>query len=700
MIWILFFWSIYGVKNLIIDEFNKQQMVMAEQAAAGIRGCFEYMSGELEYISKVDDVYRFNERGRRLIEDYFKRKGGIVKSVTRVDNKGKIVWLIPYDRRLIGADISSQPHVSYAIREHKISVSDIFKSVQGYSAVALHIPVIRNGEFEGTLAMLIDFEYISKKFLEKIVIGEDGYAWMVNSQGIVLYSPVPGFLGRSMYEVSSGFPDLVRIIDRMTRGEKGTGVYRYNLVREEYVDTVIKQVSFAPVEIMNKRWSIAVATPEKQILSIINNLRKEMLIIALLLIMVNGALFYFAVTGKNLKDVILKKKRYEDFLAENEAVLEVTLASAGKVAGGIAHDLNNVLAGILNAIEVLEMKHAEDEKTAKYAGFVRDAALRGAGLVKKLANLSLVGGNVNTSIDVHQVIKEALLILEDKLEEDRIKIQLDATDYIVKASPLNLRKIIIRLAGEIIDVISENGNLQIATENPERIDVESEDRKVKPERGGALRILFRIFREQGETGDIERLFLFLKEGEEPDENTEPGISDSFRRVRELGGDMGFETADDYETVSIILPVQNEDRGLKLYPEAAAGGGILIVEDEEAIRTALHRILTDLGYTVYTAEDGLSGVELFRKEHGNIDLVILDIVMPVKGGLETLQEIMEIDTETIVYMTSGYVTGVNIDDWISKGASGFISKPVTVSDLNSIVSRAITGKKSETGDRKQ
>ncbi|HPJ36302.1 MAG TPA: hypothetical protein PK358_15795 [Spirochaetota bacterium] len=78
MIWILFFWSIYGVKNLIIDEFNKQQMVMAEQAAAGIRGCFEYMSGELEYISKVDDVCMFNKRGRRLIEDYFKRKGGLL----------------------------------------------------------------------------------------------------------------------------------------------------------------------------------------------------------------------------------------------------------------------------------------------------------------------------------------------------------------------------------------------------------------------------------------------------------------------------------------------------------------------------------------------------------------------------------------------------------------------------------------------
>ena len=106
-------------------------MVMAEQAAAGIRDCFEYMSGELEYISKVDDVCVFNERGKLLIEDYFKRREGIVKSVTRVDDKGRIKWLIPYDRRLVGADISSQPHVSYAIREHKISVSDIFESVQG-----------------------------------------------------------------------------------------------------------------------------------------------------------------------------------------------------------------------------------------------------------------------------------------------------------------------------------------------------------------------------------------------------------------------------------------------------------------------------------------------------------------------------------------------------------------------------------------
>jgi two-component system chemotaxis response regulator CheY len=73
-------------------------------------------------------------------------------------------------------------------------------------------------------------------------------------------------------------------------------------------------------------------------------------------------------------------------------------------------------------------------------------------------------------------------------------------------------------------------------------------------------------------------------------------------------------------------------------------------------------------------------------------VILDIVMPVKGGVEALKEILEIDSGALVYMTSGYVAGVSIDDLMSKGAAGFINKPVTISDLSTLVSGAIADKK--------
>jgi DNA-binding NtrC family response regulator len=78
-------------------------------------------------------------------------------------------------------------------------------------------------------------------------------------------------------------------------------------------------------------------------------------------------------------------------------------------------------------------------------------------------------------------------------------------------------------------------------------------------------------------------------------------------------------------------------------------------------------------------------------------VILDIVMPVKGGIAALTEIKEIDSNALVYMTSGYVTGFSIDELMSKGAAGFINKPVTISDLSALVSGAITGKKKKDGD---
>ncbi len=148
-------------------------------------------------------------------------------------------------------------------------------------------------------------------------------------------------------------------------------------------------------------------------------------------------------------------------------------------------------------------------------------------------------------------------------------------------------------------------------------------------------------------------------------------------------------------ISVFFPVIRTDEasmGDKYGGPVKGGGTILIVEDDPAIRNALARILRDLGYNVFTAEDGADGVELFRKEQKVIDLTILDIVMPVKGGIEALKEIKEIDSDALVYMTSGYVTGISIDDLISKGAAGFINKPVTISDLNVLVSEAISDKK--------
>ncbi len=699
LIWILFFLSFHGIRKLAISEFNKQQMIMAEQASQGIATYMKHLADDLDYIMNINGVLDLSANGREVIQDYYSRNERIIKSVTRLDSKGRIVWSIPHNKKFSGTDISSQEHIKFMLREHKTSLSDVIISVQGFMAIALHVPVFRNGEFSGSLGVLLDFDELSEKFIKHIKLGEGGYAWMLSSNGTELYCPVPGHIGKTIYETSSMFPDVISMAERMIRGEKGSASYKYNLVREKFVGVEKKHASFTPVKLFNTHWSIVVATPEKQILALMDGIRNKLMMTAFFLLIINIVFVYFAVKGRKMENEILQKKKYEAFLIENEAVLEAALQSAGKVAGGIAHDLNNVFAGIINSTEVLEMKHRGDEKSEKYTGFIKDAASRGAGLVKKILNLALTGNGAYSFIDVYRIIEEAGDVFPGKNGGTvKLKIQLNAADYMVRAAPLNMRKIIIRLLTRLSGEVPDDGGLVLTTENI-RIDKQSAGGMVPALHGGDyLKVTVQALRGKSLAVNFSRLFLFLKDFNEPGDTADPGIYDIYRRVRDIGGGMALDStsgSEPYSAVMIYLPVSKVDKPAqndnKCSP-VGGGGTILIVEDDPAIRNALVRILGDLGYNVFSAEDGAAGIDIFRKEHNTIDLVILDIVMPVKGGVEALKEILEIDSGALVYMTSGYVTGVSIDDLISKGAAGFINKPVTISDLSNLVAGAIADKK--------
>jgi hypothetical protein len=442
---------------------------MAEQSSQVIIRYMDHLVDDLDFIININGTLELNAEGKVVIQDYFRRNEKLIKAITHMDRNGKILWTIPYNKKSSGADISSQEHIQYLLREHKTSLSDVFYAVQGFTAVALHVPVFSNGRFNGSIGVLIDFGEFSKMILENIKIGDGGYAWMLSASGKELYCPVPGHVGKSIYETSERFPDVISMAERMMRGEKGTAIYRYDLVKEKFVGVEKKQASFAPVKLFNTHWSIVVATPETQILSLMNGLRNKLVLTAILLMLITFVFAYSVVTARKMENEILRKKKYEAFLSENETVLEAALQSIGKVAGVIAHDLNNVFAGIINSAEVLEMKHSGDEKSEKYTGFIKDSAGRGTGLVKKILNLSLTGSSTESFVVVYRIIDEAGLVIQGERDRSvKLKTQLAAADYLVNAAPMNLRKIIIRLLARLTGEMPENGELLLRTENISR----------------------------------------------------------------------------------------------------------------------------------------------------------------------------------------------------------------------------------------
>jgi two-component system cell cycle sensor histidine kinase/response regulator CckA len=145
------------------------------------------------------------------------------------------------------------------------------------------------------------------------------------------------------------------------------------------------------------------------------------------------------------------------------------------------------------------------------------------------------------------------------------------------------------------------------------------------------------------------------------------------------------------TFHIFLPVSAKTAVAELTREDAilrGSGTILLVDDEDGIRMVAGRILQQLGYQVLPAESGLRALEIYRQEGDRIDLVILDMLMPGKGGAETFQELMGIDPGVRVLLSSGYSLDGEAQHTMAAGARGFIQKPYRLAVLSHKVAEII------------
>lgn len=115
------------------------------------------------------------------------------------------------------------------------------------------------------------------------------------------------------------------------------------------------------------------------------------------------------------------------------------------------------------------------------------------------------------------------------------------------------------------------------------------------------------------------------------------------------------------------------------PTLIRGGSetVLLVDDEESLRHMGSRILSDAGYSVVTAGNGEEALEIFSREPGKIDLVVLDAIMPYMGGKECLENLLRMNPELKVVIASGHTATVKIDDFLQMGAKGFVAKPFSL-----------------------
>ena len=312
---LFFFQMIYGeAKQKAIDELNARQMILARQAKTGIENFFTNTLHFLNKIAELTDVIDLTDNGRQEIDLALKFNPDEITAITRVDETGKVVYTAPFSQELIGKDISYQEHIQEIMKHKKPVVSDVFTAVQGYRAVALHVPIVKQGEFKGTIGVLINFFALSQRFLEVIQIDKTGYAWMTSEKGIELFCPVPGHTGRSVFENCKDFPTIISMANGMVKGNRGVTTYEFDRIREKEIETVKKHAVYLPIRLADTFWSIVVATSEEELLASLVSFKNKLFFIFALLL--GGSFFfsYYAMKSRGIVREQAHRKRVEEEL--------------------------------------------------------------------------------------------------------------------------------------------------------------------------------------------------------------------------------------------------------------------------------------------------------------------------------------------------------------------------------------------------
>jgi len=348
------------------------------------------------------------------------------------------------------------------------------------------------------------------------------------------------------------------------------------------------------------------------------------------------------------------------------------MEAIGTLAGGIAHDFNNILTGILGYSTLLREELPGDSPLAEDVQAIETSARRAAELTQQLLTLSRKNPRVPLApIDPNSVVAEVVRLLERTIDKSvSIRTSLAENVNPVNGNAGQLHQALLNLCLNARDAMPGGGEIVIETRNADPADRACLDDDTR---------VFITVKDSGMGMDVsvqERIFEPFFTTKEQGRGL--GLAMVYGIVRGHGGDIHVTSAPG-KGASFVLSFPACGGSAEEHPALAghAPGGdetILIVDDEDGVRSVLTRILERAGYSVIQAEDGLRGVEIFRERAGKIDLVVLDMAMPRMSGSEAYERFVEIDPGTRILISSGYSEEGRAAEILARGAKGFLKKP--------------------------
>ncbi len=390
------------------------------------------------------------------------------------------------------------------------------------------------------------------------------------------------------------------------------------------------------------------------------------------------------------KDTEAARKRLEEQLHQSQR-----MDAIGQLAGGIAHDFNNLLVGIMGNAELLALSLPQSGTDADLAKQIHLASTRASDLTRQLLAFSRKGKMHTTNVDLHQVIAEVGTLLERSIDKSiQIVQKLEASRFVVSGDSSQLQSAILNLAVNGRDAMPAGGQLTLSTRNITH-DATRDPADARGLPSGEYVEIGVTDTGIGMDTDIqEHLFEPFFTTKEKGKGTGLGLASVYGCVKDHRGTIhAYSELGKGSTLKILLPLSGEkadDTGVSPRQPVYGHGHVLIIDDEETVRSVAAAALTRLGYDVSCCAGGQEGIDFFTEHHATIDLVILDLIMPKIGGADVFRQIKHIDPDVRVLISSGFTRTGEADALIDDGALGFLHKPFRIHELAHKVDRHIRG----------
>ena len=396
--------------------------------------------------------------------------------------------------------------------------------------------------------------------------------------------------------------------------------------------------------------------------------------------------------------VAVKRDVTEQISLEKQLRQAQKMEAVGQLAGGVAHDFNNQLAGITSYAELL-LGRLVDEKGRHYVDMILQAAQRAADSTAQLLAYSRKAELRVARVDVHALVAEVVSLLSHTIDRRiTIKQVLTGGTPVVLGDPSQLENALLNIAINARDAMPDGGELVLATEAVTLNEAfcRSHPHGVVP--GPFIQVSVSDTGAGMDEDTVTHIFepFFTTKGVEG--GTGLGLAAVYGTVRSHGGTLEVETRQGHGTVlRLYLPLAPAGGDDAVKEEATtaatvAAARILLVDDEEPLREACCEALRGLGYNVVPCGNGAEAVEYYGRSWREVDVVILDMVMPKMSGPDAFRAMRAVNPGVKVLFLSGFSLDSGVQAVLDEGALDYLQKPFRLADLHGKLSRAL-GRKS-------